>query len=81
MTLRTSDMTLRYDPPDLRYDPPRLVPRWSRDGPEMASDTHIQDPSQTAVSKEAVLSVLLTIAEVFRVSSKDWIAPPTCFGK
>ena len=70
-------MTSEWTQNDLRYGPPRLVPRWSRDGlpdPDIDLPTTL---SHTAVSKEALFSSLLTIAERKEVSSKDWIAPPS----
>ena len=75
----------RYGPekgPELtRIDPkstlPRLVLRWSRDGPQMTLRTLISGLSHMAVWNMTLFQVLLTIADIIRVSSKDWIAPPT----
>ena len=58
-------------------DPPDDLPDWSRDDPPDTSRTLISSLSHMAVSNEALFEVLLTIAEVNEVSSKDWIRPPT----
>ena len=49
---------------------PEMVPRWSPDGPQISLPQN-----------RPYLSVLLTIAEVLGVPSKDWIRPPTSFEK
>ena len=64
----------RIDP---RIDPPDHLPDRSRDASDMTSDDPQMALSHMAVSNKALLHVLLTIAEVIRVSSKDWIRPPS----
>ena len=67
LTSESTLLTLRSDPPD-----------WSRDVLVNRGSDLRTGPSQTAVSNRPVLHVLLTVADVLRVSSKDWIRPPTC---
>ena len=60
-----------------RIDSESTLPDWSRDGPQITSRSPIPALSHTAVSNRALFKVLLTIATENRVSSKDWIRPPT----
>ena len=72
----------RYDLELTRIDPEltlfRPLPDWSPDGPQIPSRDPQMALSHTAVWNKALLHVLLTVADKIRVSSQDWIAPPTC---
>ena len=67
----------RIDPELTRIDPRFNLPDWSRDGPRYDLRTLRSTLSHTAVWNRALFNSLLTVAEVFRVSSKDWIRAPT----
>ena len=74
MGLRIGPELTQNDPRiDPRYDPPD----WSPDGLQMTLSDLPTGLSQTAVLNKALFDVLLTIADRNRVSSRDWIRPPS----
>ena len=60
-----------------RIDPEYTLPDWSPDDLRYALMTLRSALSHMAVSNRALFSVLLTIADRIRVSSIDWIRPPS----
>ena len=60
-------------------------PDWSRDDPSDWSPdalrSLIPQTSETYGQNKGLFKVLLTIAELFDLPSKDWIRPPTRFEK
>ena len=62
---------------DLRMDPQMDPPDWSQTGPQMTLQTLISLASDTYAQNKALFHVLLTIAEVKQLPSRDWIRPPS----
>ena len=62
---------------DLRIDPESTSRLTRQTGPEMPSDTLISRPQISHTQNRALFRVLLTIAELYYLPSKDWIRAPT----
>ena len=69
----------RIDPELTQIDPQIdlqiPLPKWSPDDPQIP----YPGLSKPYAQNKAFLGVLLTVAEVLGVRSKDWIRPPTPF--
>ena len=67
----------RIDQNDLRIDPRIDPPRPSQTGPQIPLRSLISRPQISYSPYKALFSVLLTVADIKRVPSKDWIRPPS----
>ena len=72
-----SRISLRMTSFDLRIDPPGPLPDHPQTGPEMALRWSPDGPQELYTVNKALFSVLLTVAEVLGMPSKDWIRPPS----
>ena len=66
---------LRIDPELTRIRPSRPP---TRTGPQMALRCPYPGPQNTYAQNKGLFDVLLTIAEVKHLPSRDWIRPPSC---
>ena len=62
---------------DLELTPESTLPGTPQTGPQMPSDDPQMPHIQTLPENKALFDVLLTVAELKWLPSKDWIRPPT----
>ena len=63
---------------DLRMTPESTLPDHPQTGPEITLRSPISRPQISYSQNMALFNVLLTVAEIKEVRSKDWIRAPTC---